>query len=75
MEFVIFLLFGLISAMIAHTKGRSFWFWWLYGFALFPIALVHVLFKDDSLRREVRFEGRSAPRRLVRDRPEILAAY
>ena len=75
MEFVIFLLFGLIPAIIAHTKSRSFWGWWLYGFVLFPIALVHVLFKDDSLRREVRFNDRSAPRRLVRDRPEILAAY
>ena len=75
MEFVIFLLFGLIPAIIAHTKSRSFWGWWLYGFVLFPIALVHVLFKDDSLRREVRFDGRSAPRGLVRDRPEILAAY
>ena len=75
MEFVIFLLFGLIPAIIAHTKSRSFWGWWLYGFVLFPIALVHVLFKDDSLRCEVRFDDRSAPRRLVRDRPEILAAY
>jgi hypothetical protein len=75
MEFVIFLLFGLIPAIIAHTKSRSFWGWWLYGFVLFPIALVHVLFKDDSLHREVRFDDRSAPRRLVRDRPEILAAY
>ena len=75
MEFIIFLLFGLIPAIIAHTKSRSFWGWWLYGFVLFPIALVHILFKDDSLRLEVRFNDRSAPRRLVRDRPEILAAY
>ena len=80
MEFIIFLLFGLIPAIIAHTKSRSFWGWWLYGFVLFPIALVHVLFKDDSLRREVRFgldgpNSRSAPRHLVRDHPEILAAY
>ena len=75
MEFVIFLLFGLIPAIIAHTKSRSFWGWWLYGFVLFPIALVHILFEDDSLRREVRLDGRSAPRRLVRDRPEILTAY
>ena len=80
MEFVIFLLFGLIPAITAHTKNRSFWGWWLYGFALFPIAVVHALFKDDALRREVRLgldgpNSRPAPLQLVRDRPEILAAY
>ena len=36
-------LLGLIPALIAHSKGRSFANWWLYGAVLFPIALAHAL--------------------------------
>lgn len=32
---------GLIPATIASFKGRSFFIWWLYGTALFVIALPH----------------------------------
>lgn len=34
---------GLITALIAQSKGRSFGAWWLYGFLLFIVAIVHVL--------------------------------
>jgi hypothetical protein len=34
---------GLIPAMIAKSKGRGFMQWWLYGAALFIIALAHSL--------------------------------
>lgn len=34
---------GLIAAIIAMKKGRSFFTWWLYGMWLFLIALVHSL--------------------------------
>ena len=34
---------GLIPAYIAKTKGRSFGLWWLYGAALFIVALPHAL--------------------------------
>jgi len=34
---------GLIPAAIAKTKGRSFVLWWIYGSALFIIALPHAL--------------------------------
>lgn len=37
--FVSLLLLGLIPAYIAQRKGRNFLTWWLFGFALFPIAL------------------------------------
>lgn len=37
------LLLGLIPAMIAQKKGRSFALWYLYGVLLFIIALVHSL--------------------------------
>lgn len=36
-------LIGLIPAMIASSKGRSFVVWWLYGAAVFIIALPHSL--------------------------------
>lgn len=34
---------GIIPAMIAQKKGRSFGVWWFYGAALFIIALPHSL--------------------------------
>ncbi|HEX3438575.1 MAG TPA: hypothetical protein VHT24_17530 [Pseudacidobacterium sp.] len=37
-------LFGLLPAVIARHKHRSFGIWWLYGAVLFPIACVHALF-------------------------------
>lgn len=36
-------LLGLIPAFIAQSKGRSAFIWWLYGAALFLIALPHSL--------------------------------
>ena len=44
MGFLVFaLLIGLIPAAIAQSKGRSFVAWWIYGAALFIIALPHAL--------------------------------
>jgi hypothetical protein len=34
---------GWIPAMIAHRKGRNFFLWWIYGGALFIVALIHSL--------------------------------
>lgn len=34
---------GLIPATIAYKKGRGFYTWWIYGFYLFIIALIHSL--------------------------------
>lgn len=40
---------GLIPASIAKGKGYSFGLWWLYGWALFVIALIHVsLIRDKN---------------------------
>jgi hypothetical protein len=41
---VVAALLGLIPAFIAQSKGRSFGGWWLYGFLLFIVAIIHVLF-------------------------------
>ena len=53
-------LIGLIPAKIAQGKGGSFVLWWLYGSALFIIALPHaLLMKPDALGLEMqrRAEG------------------
>lgn len=35
---------GVIPGVVAHSKGRSFLLWWLYGFMVLIIALPHSLF-------------------------------
>jgi hypothetical protein len=41
---IICAILGLIPAFIAHSKGRSFGLWWIYGAFLFIIALIHSIF-------------------------------
>ena len=44
---------GIIPAAIAQTKGRNFVAWWIYGMALFIIALPHsLLIKPDKQQIE-----------------------
>jgi hypothetical protein len=46
---VIAALIGLVPAAIAKNKGRSFVLWWLFGAALFIVALpVALLIKPDA---------------------------
>jgi hypothetical protein len=45
---VIAALLALIPANIAKNKGRSFGLWWVYGFFLFLIALIHSLVMKDK---------------------------
>lgn len=40
---IISILIGLIPASIAHSKGHNFFLWWIYGSAIFIIALPHSL--------------------------------
>tara|TARA_B100001057_G_C22571142_1_gene841214 strand:- start:544 stop:807 length:264 start_codon:yes stop_codon:yes gene_type:complete len=56
MEFIfLILLIGLIPAMIARSKGKSFMLWWIYGALLFIIALVHsILMKSNNANLEKR---------------------
>lgn len=41
---------GLIPAFIAKSKGRSFFLWYVYGVALFIVALIHsiIIKKNDN---------------------------
>ncbi|PLR48623.1 zinc ribbon domain-containing protein [Chimaeribacter arupi] len=50
MEFILVAaVLGIIPALIAQSKGRSFVAWWFYGFLLFIIALVHsIVIKKDN---------------------------
>ncbi|HGJ5872379.1 MAG TPA: zinc ribbon domain-containing protein [Arsenophonus apicola] len=50
MEVIFYAIFlGLIPAIIANSKGRSFALWWIYGTLIFIIALVHsILIRKDS---------------------------
>jgi hypothetical protein len=44
-------LIGLIPAVIARNKGKSFLLWWFYGAMLFIVALPHsLLIKADNQR-------------------------
>jgi len=38
---------GFIPANIAKKKGHSFGLWWLYGWLLFIVAIIHVQFIED----------------------------
>lgn len=44
---------GVLVGMIAKSKGRDFFVWWLYGTLLFIVAIVHVLIiKPDPIHEE-----------------------
>lgn len=55
---VIATLLGLIPAVIAHRKGKSFFAWWLFGAALLIVALpAAILAKPDAEALEARELG------------------
>lgn len=45
---IIAALIGLLPAAIAKGKGHSFGLWWVYGAALFIVALPHALLIKPS---------------------------
>ena len=54
MEFILIAIcLGVIPGLIAQSKGRSFVAWWLYGAALFIVALPHsIMIKADAQKIE-----------------------
>lgn len=46
--FFLSILMAIIVGMIASSKNRSGTAWGAYGLVLWPIALVHILLKDDA---------------------------
>lgn len=65
MIIVTVLLIGLIPAMIASSKGRSFVLWYIYGVLLFIIALVHSILLTPEAKvleqRQIDAGGRKCP--------------
>lgn len=52
---ILAILIGIIPAVIAQGKGRSFGLWWIYGAAIFIIALPHsLLIKANQAELEKR---------------------
>lgn len=54
-------LIGLLPAAIAKGKGESFLLWWVYGAALFIVALPHALImkpNKTALEAEAIAEGK-----------------
>ncbi|WOZ75666.1 zinc ribbon domain-containing protein [Kosakonia sacchari] len=50
--FLLAAVIGVIPALIAQSKGRSFFAWWIYGALLFIVALVHSL----VIKKDIKFE-------------------
>jgi hypothetical protein len=52
MELLVFLVIcaalAVIPAKIAQSKGREPVVWWIYGFFLFLVALIHALLLNDT---------------------------
>jgi RNA polymerase subunit RPABC4/transcription elongation factor Spt4 len=64
MEYVLLLAvcLGVIPGLVAQSKGRSFVVWWIYGAALFIVALPHsiIIGKDtEKIEREALASGSS----------------
>lgn len=50
---ILAVLIGLIPAAIAHSKGYNFFGWWLFGAALFIVALpVAIFIKQNPETRQ-----------------------
>lgn len=49
---IIAILLALIPAYIAKNKGYSFFSWWVYGFLIFIVAIIHVCFIPNKKKLE-----------------------
>ena len=56
MDFLILIIWSIILALIpatiARTKGRNFGLWYVYGLALFIVALIHSLCISKSAEKQ-----------------------
>jgi hypothetical protein len=53
---ILFVVIGLIPAMIAYYKGHNFWKWWMFGTVLFVAALPTVIFLKPVRDQETQVE-------------------
>lgn len=59
MLFLFWIVMAVAVAVAASVKGYNWFLWFLYGFALWPVALVHILVR----RRADEIAVRPAPAR------------
>lgn len=51
---ILWLVMGAVVGVIAQSKGHSFLMWALYGFVIWPVALVHILVTKPALGADQR---------------------
>lgn len=57
----LWVIMAVVVAMIAGSKGRSGFGWFIYGFLIWPVALVHILLSSRTVaadRRLAEQQGR-----------------
>jgi hypothetical protein len=65
-KMVVAILMGLLPALIAQAKGRSFVWWWIYGALLFLVALPHAgIIKSNQAAKERRLLAEQLRKNLV----------
>ena len=52
---------GLIPAFIANSKGRNFYLWWVYGFLIFGVALIHSLIIKETEAHQLKHGMKRCP--------------
>ena len=53
--FVIAIVIGTVPGFIARSKGRNFFLWWLYGFAILIVAMPHSILIGNVKRKKCLF--------------------
>ena len=66
---------GLIPAFIAEKKGYSFGLWWLYGWLLFIIALIHVSLIPDKNAPQPTYNSSYSPSNFTQSAADELRKY
>ena len=51
---VVWVAISIAVALIARSKGRNGFLWFLYGILLWPVALVHILVADRASVRDMK---------------------
>ena len=59
--FLFWVVMAVVVAVIANSKGKDGFGWLIYGFIIWPIALVHILVSSatpESIEKKAAAEGR-----------------
>jgi len=71
---IIAAIIGLIPATIAYKKGYNFFIWWLFGFALFIVALPYAIFmKRADYDKLEKMEGDRSSTKIIEELANLKA--